>query len=913
LNKPVNKIKKRPTNDQQKSHNQSCASCHTNHFSLVEKVQIRNGVRSKQTCRTVVDMHAHIHEESIENGAEPAYDTKATQRTHNDPLYQNLLQRRIAALVATSTRFALYTSPVESPERVRVVDVVVDPKLGGIDSVWTYCAPADAAAGDAFFVPLGPRSVIGFAIKVYEADETQLGFPIKQLKPINAPISGLSLPGQLVDLVGFVAEQYLCPFSMALAAAEPPGVRERIVTAWELAETPEKPHLTPLQKEVVRTLEETGPLVQKATKKLPPATLRALKQLRAKGVVQQSLLLQIDEGRKERNDLLRLTSETEKIEEFLKKEGKKRPAQALTIMRLQTGDPAPLKASEIKALSGITDTTLKAMVDSGLLERVESGNIVGRKPPTPNPAQATAIKAISDAISLNEFHAFLLHGITGSGKTEVYLRAAAEALRKGKQVLYLVPEIALATQAISQLRDRFGEGVAMLHSDLSARERLETWSKIRSGQVSVVLGARSALFAPLTNIGLIVIDEEHETSYKQESAPRYHSKALALRLAKQHGAAVVLGSATPSVESFYLAEQGEITLLELPHRTATATLPSVEVVDLRQGFRNGHPAIIGPALFQRMEQTLERGEQCILFLNRRAYSPFLMCRDCGHQFMCPRCSVPLAYSRTERRLRCHHCGYSQRPPDQCPQCRGNKLNPFGIGTEKVEETVAGMFAASRVARLDRDVAKKKGALEDILARFRSGDLDILVGTQMVAKGLDFPNVTLVGVIAADISLNVPDFRASERTFQLLSQVAGRAGRGAIPGHVVIQTFNPTHFSVTCAETHDYPTFYKGAKNERALAMYPPFIRLVNIILSGENQSEVRQASCEVADYLQVLEDTIIQGPTECVIERLHGRWRMHLLLKLPPESSVEKLGAILRQFASKTVSLVSDVDPYTIF
>jgi len=798
-------------------------------------------------------------------------------------------------------------------EKVRVVDVIVDPRSGGIESTWTYRLEHEAQEGDAFFVPLGTRAVIGFATKIYETDEEQLKFPISQLKGVLDRIAGLSLPPSVMELAKFVSEEYLCPFSLALNAAAPPGVRERIVKAWQLKTTHTDLPLTKMQKEILKSLEDSGGvLVQKPTSKLPKQTTRALKLLRGKGLVEERLQLMPIDERPQASELLRLSPDNQKLERFLKNDGKRKPAQALTIMRLQTGEAVSLAPSEIKALSGVTDSTLKAMIEGGLLERVEQASLLPVSPPTPNAHQQSAIDHIVQAVEAKCFQSFLLHGVTGSGKTEVYLRAASKALQAGRQVLYLVPEIALAAQAISQLRERFGSSVSLLHSDLSARERLETWIRVREGRSSVILGARSALFAPLTNVGLIIVDEEHEGSYKQESAPRYHAKRLALFLGELHGATVVLGSATPSVETYFEAENGTHRLLTLPQRAASATLPTVHVLDLTEGYKTGQTSILSPELSGRLQSTLERNEQAILFLNRRAYAPFLICRDCGHQFRCPRCAVALSFSRRERRLRCHHCGYNRVPPQFCPSCQGHRLNPFGIGTEKVEEVVKDMFPNHTVARLDRDIARKKGALEEILARFRSGEINILVGTQMVAKGLDFPNVTLVGVIAADTSLNVPDFRSSERTFQLLSQVAGRAGRGSAPGHVVFQTFNPEHVAVTAARDHNYLAFYAEAKQERAEAVYPPFVRLVNVIVSGANLREVNDVGDQVAERLQAVDDAILLGPTECPIERIQGRWRKHLLLKLPPQSDTRKLGPFIEGLENKTTSVLPDVDPYSL-
>jgi len=479
-------------------------------------------------------------------------------------------------------------------------------------------------------------------------------------------------------------------------------------------------------------------------------------------------------------------------------------------------------------------------------------------------------------------------------------------------VLYLVPEIALAAQAIGQLRERFGRSVALLHSDLSPSERLQNWMAIRSGEASVVLGARSALFAPLNNLGLIVVDEEHEASYKQESAPRYHAKQLALFLGREHKCPVVLGSATPSIESFFEAENEKLVLLSLPERAASAQLPQVFIDDLTVGFRTGRPAILSPDLHERLQARLDRKEQTILFLNRRAYAPFIICRDCGNQMSCPRCAVSLSFHRRDQRLRCHHCGYQIKPPDACPKCSGTRLNPFGVGTEKVEESVAQLFPNAVVARLDRDIARRKGALEETLAAFRSREIDILVGTQIVAKGLDFPNVTLVGVIAADISLNLPDFRSSERTFQLLSQVAGRAGRGTAPGEVVIQTFNPLHVAVLTAQTHDYLSFYEALREERSEAFYPPYRRLVNVVFSGENRKAVLEAADLAKTLLADVKEAEILGPVDCAMERLQNRWRRHLLIKLPPAASVHPVGEALAELHIKGVQVVVDVDPYNL-
>lgn len=793
---------------------------------------------------------------------------------------------------------------------LRVADVAIDPRSGGADALYTYEASADTSVGQPFLVPLGNRTALGYVTSLYTTSENDLGFPAKNLKKLGAPVRGMGLPATIVSLARFVAEEYICSLPIALSAAIPPGTRDRLVSAWILEEAAEMP-LTPLQAEVLRFMRESGgAILDRRGRRLPPATLRALRLLKAKGVVRQEHALDLGVEKKQAARLLRLSNDTEKIDSFLKGDGKRKPAQAITLMRLQTADNSWLTPAEVKGLAGVTDATISALIQAGLLELVGDGTPIARRPPIPNAYQQVAIDAIVTAVNEREPTGFLLYGVTGSGKTEVYLRAAAEALKAGRQVLYLVPEIALAVQGITRLRERFGEGVTLLHSDLATAERLRNWSSIRSGSSPIVLGARSALYAPLSNIGLIVVDEEHEASYKQEAAPRYHARTLAQFLARQHSCPVVFGSATPSIESFYEAENENLVLLTLPERAASAKLPTVFVEDLSQGYRSGKPSLLCELLSDKIEERLSKQEQAILFLNRRAYSPFIVCRDCGFRPLCVRCAISLSFHRKEGRLRCHHCGYSAAPPQKCPKCAGVRLAPLGIGTEKVEEAVAEMFPAARVARLDRDIAKKKGALEDVLTRFRGGEIDVLVGTQMVAKGLDFPNVTLVGVVAADLSLNIPDFRSSERTFQLLSQVAGRAGRGATAGEVVIQSFNPENRAIVSASTHEFIEFYEALIEERKEVGYPPFRKLVNIVFSGVSRSKVVAEAESASTLLRKVPGLEVLGPVDCALERLQGRWRRHILLKLQRDSKLDLTG-LLGAWESD-VQVVVDVDPYSI-
>ncbi len=803
-------------------------------------------------------------------------------------------------------------------EQFRVVDIALDPRSGGADAIYSYLPSAEVQVGDAVLAPLGNRQILGYAIGFRDVDSESLGFDPIHLKRISGTVSGLQIPTPIMEAVRFVSHEYLCDIPAALTAAVPPGVRDRLVKFWTATGEPSPSDLKPLEREVLQILAQEGEIEDKET--LQPGTVKALKTLVQGGLVTQALRLKPTQTKKNAEAVYRLVSDAAKIEKFLHNEGKKKPAQAVAVMQIQEADGSALSSAEIRAMAGVTETTVKALIKAELLEEVTPDSAtIHKAPPTPNPHQKVAIDAISSAIESKTPTPFLLFGITGSGKTEVFLRAAGKALADGRQVLYLVPEIALATQAIAQLRERFGAKIAILHSELSPIERLQNWQQVRNGEASIVLGPRSALFAPLTNVGLIILDEEHETGYKQEQLPRYHARTVARFLSQRHKCPVVLGSATPSIESFAEAEANEeladptkLTLLTLPNRTASAVLPKVFIEDLSAGYRGGSPSLFGPLLQQKLAATLTAGDQAILFLNRRAYSPFLMCRDCGHQWMCPSCAVTLSYHRRDERLKCHHCGYYESAPVVCPKCESTKIKPFGVGTEKVEELVAAEFPDARVARLDRDIAQKKGALEAVIAGFRSGETNVLVGTQLVAKGLDFPDVTLVGVIAADVSLNLPDFRASERTFQLLSQVAGRAGRGSKPGEVVIQTFNPTTPAIVLAQRHEYLEFFHQCLQERHEAHYPPAHKLVNIVMSGESRPAVVGLGARILARLQTFEDLDVRGPTDCVLERLNNRWRRHLLVKAPLDFDLSKVGLSIDDVEEKGVQLVVDVDPYSL-
>jgi primosomal protein N' (replication factor Y) len=629
---------------------------------------------------------------------------------------------------------------------------------------------------------------------------------------------------------------------------------------------------------------------------------------------------------------------------------------------------------ELIELAGTTAATVRGLEDKGLVSI--SNQISERDPyarehilPTQsiivNASQARALAEITSAMENAQeqkegepaasssgpqsSRTFLLHGVTGSGKTEVYLQAIAHALERGKGAIVLVPEIALTPQTVERFKARFSSGslqtlVAVLHSHLSTGERHDEWHKIRQGRARIVIGARSAIFAPVDPLGLIIVDEEHEHSYKQEEAPRYHARDVSIMRGQMENAVVVLGSATPSIESYFNCRKGKYTLLELPERVDDQKMPYVRVVDMRQSTRpdQGIP-IFSPQLKEAITQRLERGEQTILFLNRRGYSSSLQCPLCGYVAECPNCSLSLTYHRQEQRLRCHICSHNAPVPSVCPneKCRNPKIRFAGLGTQKVEETLGKLFPKGRIMRMDADTMKRKEDYRRILGDFRVGKIDILVGTQMIAKGLHFPNVTLVGIIYADMALHQPDFRAGERTFQLLTQVAGRAGRGDVEGEVFVQAFTPFHPAIQYARRHDFVGFYDQELEFRAQLKYPPFSRVALLTLKGRNEEKVKFSADHVAKELALLRgvetakrrdgevaqnsgespvsgsadspirDLIIAGPAPAPLLRAETFYRYQIMLRTQRMSALSRRLSQMVQSLSlpEDVTLSVDIDP----
>ncbi|MFY9534386.1 primosomal protein N' [Clostridium sp.] len=492
--------------------------------------------------------------------------------------------------------------------------------------------------------------------------------------------------------------------------------------------------------------------------------------------------------------------------------------------------------------------------------------------------QSMAIKEIEES----EENLILLKGVTGSGKTEVYMRIVEKTLEEGKSAIVLVPEIALTPQMIERFKGRFGSNVALFHSKLSDGERFDEWYRVKEGKASLIIGARSAIFLPAKNLGLIIIDEEHENTYKSDQNPKYQTKEVAEYIAKLKGCKVILGSATPTIESYYRAISGEMKLVELNHRVDNKPMPKMMLVDMREELRSGNKSLFSRRLYASMKEKLEKGEQIILFLNRRGFSTFVSCRSCGYVFHCEDCDISMTYHKNGF-LVCHYCGKTKKQPNLCPKCGSKYVKFFGAGTERVEEEVRRYFKNARILRMDVDTTRAKDSHEKIYNAFKAREADILIGTQMVSKGLDFPNVTLVGILAADMSLNLPDYRAAERSFQIITQVAGRAGRGDKEGEVIVQTYTPEHYSLQYAKKYDYENFYEKEFTIRAMMGYPPFGRILLINGSGKNEDELRKQMIYLGEKVKEKAEEFggleVLGPTPCIIYRIKENYRWQIIIK----------------------------------
>ncbi|MEW9667564.1 primosomal protein N' [Ammoniphilus sp. 3BR4] len=801
--------------------------------------------------------------------------------------------------------------------------VIVDVPHVDTDRAFDYEVPQSLsswiAVGSRVSVPFGRRLLQGYVVGLSEQSE------VAQLKEIQDVLDVVPpLTEELVSLAHWVSQRYVCRLYSALQVMVPAALRSSYKK--ELSVTPKGRTTSFLLSEEQRMMEYVS----------------------ARGTVEwdqfltefpdqgQFLATAIREGWMDCEQVVR-DRITKKTLLYVKKAVSddtlrdsigslsKQAQKQKDILRFMLGQSRPIPLKTLLATLELSSSSVKALVEKGLLELEEveerrdpyAGKVFGeQKPVRFTQTQLEVMEELHYALTLDQYSAYLLHGVTGSGKTEVYLESIARCLDLGKEAIVLVPEISLTPQMVDRFKGRFGDRVAVLHSRLSQGERYDEWSRIRKREVKVVVGARSAVFAPFSNLGLIIMDEEHEGSYKQEENPRYHARDIAMQRAKSHRAIALFGSATPAMETFFMASNGQMGLLSMPDRVGFRPLPSVSIIDMRDELREGNRTMFSRALSAAISDRLDRGEQMVLFLNRRGFSTFVMCRSCGHSLQCPHCDISLTYHRSNQTARCHYCGYAEREPEKCPACGSGHIRYFGTGTQKVEEELSKHFPGIRVIRMDVDTTSQKGAHEKLLTMFRQGQGDVLLGTQMIAKGLDFPKVTLVGVIAADTILGMPDFRAAERTYQLLTQVGGRAGRHELPGEVVIQTYSPEHYSIELAKTQKFESFFSIELKHRYEKGYPPYFRLILFTFTSASVPlAVKSADDWVQKLRRILPSSVyLLGPVASPIPRIKDRYRFQCMIKYRDEPEVLPfIKKMAESFASKhkpdDIQLTVDVDP----
>lgn len=803
---------------------------------------------------------------------------------------------------------------------------------------FTYRLPPElgeaARPGARVLVPFGRRQAVGCITALRSVTGLVRVRDVSDLLD-DGPI----LPASLLELCLWVADYYAAPPGLAVRAALPPGLfaetRYRVALAGRVATAPAG--LSAAETTVLERLARArGPLRIATLRRAIRAgsAWPTVRLLAARGLVTLEEEAPDTDAPVLKRRVVRLVKRLPTLTARQEAFGRAaRQREAYEVLE-SLGGKAPV--AHLAERLGFSRSVIRGLVDRGVAklgnERVERDpfseiedalSAPSTPPLKPTAAQAAVIRELRSRAAFPKPGVALLHGVTGSGKTLVYLELMEFLLRRGGSAIVLVPEISLTPQTLSRFRARFGDQVAVLHSGLSGGERYDEWRALREGRKRIAIGARSAVFAPVRDLALIVLDEEHEGSYKQSETPRYHARAVAAMRARLEGCLCLLGSATPSLESWANAAAGRYRLYELPERVTGHPLPRVEMVDLREERERrretGAPEVpkeaveeanagpSGPIVFSRRLQEalgdrLERGEQAILLLNRRGYATFVGCEACGKVWSCRRCNVSLTYHRRRKRVVCHHCGFETEPPAHCDECGNREPSYTGVGTEQVERRLGELFPYARMARMDLDTTTSKWAHFQILERVQQGEVDVLLGTQMIAKGLDFPNVTLVGVINADVGLHLPDFRASERTFQLLSQVAGRAGRGRQAGEVVVQTARPNHFALQTAATHDFHAFVARELEDRREPGYPPHRRLANVVISGLRERAVADAAVGLAEWTgelvseRGLEGLAVVGPAPCPIDRLRDRWRWHFLLKSRDPAA---LGSVLRYLAAR--------------
>lgn len=792
-----------------------------------------------------------------------------------------------------------------------------------------------AQPGSRIVVPFGNKLVTGYIVALHMELRSGTSLKDENIKDAREilDVAPLITP-ELLELTRWVSEYYLAPWGEVLKAALPPGVSPRLEQLLSITEAgrtelenSKAGNDTSTRRRLLELVSDAGTiaLASAADKLKGEEVIKIARALGREGLLdieQQSgtdsvrakyerhVRLSSASTVRDPDNAVKLTDGQQRVIESLRNEESLRFADLLA--RAQVG-PSPVMTLAKRKLIEIFEQQLRR-------DPLSNSPIAPVTDYVLTEDQKTVIAEIEQSLNDRTYAPFLLHGVTGSGKTEVYIRAMRLALKLGRSALMLVPEIALTPVFSRRLRTHFGEQVAIFHSSLAKGERFDEWTRVRNGTARIVIGTRSAVFAPIKNLGLVIVDEEHESTYRQQDSPRYNARDTAIVRAQKQSAVVVLGSATPSLESFHNASAGKYRYLQLPNRLGHRPLAVAEIIDMRAAFaRHQRPTIFSDELLQAIDDTHRRGEQSIILLNRRGYSSFVLCRSCGESIQCPNCDVTLTYHRSERVIICHYCNHREAAPSKCPGCRGKYIYYVGEGTQQIEEKLRTLFPSIRIARIDRDTTVRRHAFEKSLFDFSEGKIDMLVGTQILAKGHDFPNVTLVGVVSVDAGLALPDFRAAERTFQLLTQVAGRAGRGDLAGKVLIQTYHPYHYALRHASGQDYAGFYEEEMRHRQNHSYPPFVALASLLVHGTKLDEVRSDALQLRKELDAANlDRVVRvlGPAPAAFARLKNEFRMQLLIKGRKRQQLrDVIDAALKAVANEGINLRSvnvEIDPVSI-
>ena len=740
-----------------------------------------------------------------------------------------------------------------------IAQVIINSNVKNLNRIFDYNVPSEMqgtiCVGDRVLVPFGNKKTYEEGFIVGLKENTQ--YKVKDIAKIQ---EGIKLTEENIDLAKLMARRYFCNISDCIKLMLPPGTLNKNIDS--------------------RVKDKTLNFVY-------------------------------------------LKKDIEEIEEDIENRVIKSEKQKRVLNFLIQNEG--IQTTELEIITDTTNSVLKALEKKEYIEIIEEK--VERNPflnkdikPTKKlkltEEQQDAFNKIDKTINNNENKEFLLYGVTGSGKTEIYLQLIEKIIQKNKTAIVLVPEISLTPQMVERFIARFGqEKIAVLHSKLSIGERYDQWNKIKNGECKIVIGARSAIFAPIQNLGLIIIDEEHDSSYKSETNPRYNAKELAGYMAKKNNIPLVLGSATPDISTYYKAENNKIEMLKLTKRANESNLPKVDVIDLREELANGNRSILSRKLYEEIEKNLKDKKQTILFLNRRGYSTFVMCRDCGYTVKCKNCNITMTYHIKTNKLKCHYCGHEEKNLTECPECHSKNIKYFGTGTQRLEEDINKIFPEATTIRMDIDTVTRKNSHEEILNKFKNDNIDILIGTQMVVKGHHFPNVTLVGVIAADSSLYIEDYRANERTFQILTQVAGRAGREKLPGRVIIQTYNPDNFAIECSKKQNYDEFYETEIELRKQLKYPPFCDIISIGLTDTDNNKIKNVSEKLYNNISRTiknekMDFNIYKPLPCPIDKIKNKYRWRIILKGKLNNKIiDIINKSIEQVNSKTTRIIVDTNP----